>query len=96
MRTSPLLGLGTDLGVLILCAVLFAGSRDCLAKYYTRTGRLVGQVAEKDGDAMTNGNHHEQEGGAAHEPQPGKKPDGKPEAMKKAEPAKVKPTTSAK
>ena len=96
VKSSPLLGHGTDLGALILCAVLFAGARDTLAKYYQRTSRLIGHVAEKERDVMTNGNHHEQEGGAAHEPQPGKKPDGKPEAMKKAEPAKAKPTASAK
>src|ERR1044072_6418789 len=28
MHTSSLLGIGTDLGVLVLCATLFAGSRD--------------------------------------------------------------------
>jgi hypothetical protein len=64
MRTSPLLGFGTDSGVLILCAVLFAGSRDALAKYYLRTGRLIGQVAEKDSDVMTNGNHVEESAGS--------------------------------
>lgn len=47
MNTSPFLGVGTDLGVLILCAILFAGSRDSLAKYYQRAGQLVGDVAEK-------------------------------------------------
>ncbi|HVV70327.1 MAG TPA: hypothetical protein VHI52_02330 [Verrucomicrobiae bacterium] len=57
MNSSPLLGFGTDLGAIVLCAVLFAGSRDTLAKYYSRTSRLMGQVAEKDGDVMTNGNH---------------------------------------
>jgi hypothetical protein len=46
-RTVPFLGLGTDLGMLILCLVLFVASRDALAKYYTRTGRLVGEIAEK-------------------------------------------------
>ena len=42
LATSPLLGPGTDLGVLVLCAVLFVGSRDALLKYYARTGKLVG------------------------------------------------------
>jgi hypothetical protein len=53
-------GPGTDLGMLTLAAVLFAASRDALAKYYTRTARLVGQVAEKAarGDSMFNGNDH--------------------------------------
>ena len=95
VKSSPLLGHGTDLGV-ILCAVLFAGARDTLAKYYQRTSRLIGQVAEKDGDVMTNGNHHAQEAGAAHEPQSAKKPASKTEAMTKPEQAKAKPTTSAK
>jgi hypothetical protein len=42
LRTSPLLGLGTDIGMLILCAVLFAGSRDALAKYRNRSRQLAG------------------------------------------------------
>jgi hypothetical protein len=96
MRTSPLLGLGTDLGVLILCAVLFAGSRDALAKYYTRTSRLIGQVAEKDSDVMTNGNHHAQEAGATQEPQSVKKPVSKTEAMTKPEQTKAKPNATSK
>lgn len=41
LRTSSLFGFGTDLGVLILCAVLFAGSRDALTKYRNRTRQLV-------------------------------------------------------
>ena len=48
LKTSPFLGVGTDLGVIILCAVLFAGSRDALAKYYHRAGQLVGEATEKD------------------------------------------------
>lgn len=44
--TSPLFGVATDVGVAILCAVLFAASRDALAKYYTRTSRLFGQSAQ--------------------------------------------------
>jgi hypothetical protein len=46
--TFPLLGRGTDLAVIILCAALFAGSRDTLAKYYQRSNQLVGLVAEKE------------------------------------------------
>jgi hypothetical protein len=62
LKTSSLLGLGTDLGVFILCAVLFSGSRDALWKYRSRSGQLVGQVAGKDftGDEMTNGIDHNQ------------------------------------
>jgi hypothetical protein len=43
METSAVLGVGTDLAVFILAIVLFAGSRDSLAKYYARTSRLMGQ-----------------------------------------------------
>jgi hypothetical protein len=46
--TSPLLGVGTDLGIFILCLVLFAGSRDALAKYYSRTERLVGRLSQEE------------------------------------------------
>ena len=45
VEKSSLLGVGTDLGVLIVCATLFAASRDALSKYYTRTGRLLGRDA---------------------------------------------------
>lgn len=63
MTTSPLLGIGTDLGVVIICAVLFAGSRDALSNYYAGTTRLVGRVAEKDlGNDMTNGRGHDSVG----------------------------------
>ncbi len=96
MRTSPLLGMGTDLGVLILCAVLFAGSRDALAKYYSRTGRLIGQVAEKESDVMTNGNHHEQEAGATSVSNATKKPERKAETLIKSPQVKGKPTSTAK
>jgi hypothetical protein len=60
MGTLSFLGLGTDLGVLIVSAVLFSASRDALAKYYSRTGRLLGQVAEKKNgeNSMFNGNDH--------------------------------------
>jgi len=63
LKTSPLLGIGTDLGVVIICAVLFAGSRDALSNYYAGTTRLVGRVAEKDlGNDMTNGRGHDSVG----------------------------------
>lgn len=41
------LGLGTDFVVLIIGIALFAASRNALANYYTRTGRLVGELPEK-------------------------------------------------
>lgn len=46
-ETIPFLGWGTDVALLTLSLVLFAASRDALAKYYSRTGRLIGRVAEK-------------------------------------------------
>ena len=60
MQTSPILGTGTDLGMVILIAVLFVSSRDAMQKYYSRSQRLLGQIAEKglSGDIMYNGNHH--------------------------------------
>jgi hypothetical protein len=75
-ETLPLLGMGTDLGVLILCAVLLAGSRDTLTKYRQKLGRVLGPVAEKDseGDAMTNGADHHAGGGAS-KPNPESKPE---------------------
>jgi hypothetical protein len=42
LRTESLLNFGTDLSILILCAVLFAGSRDALIKYRNRSRQLVG------------------------------------------------------
>jgi hypothetical protein len=97
-NASPLLGVGTDLGVFILCAVLFAGSRDALKKYYNRTGRLVGHVAKKDldGNFMFNGNHHETEGGAAPKPRPEVKPVVKTDAAGKNDQSKAKLTPPAK
>lgn len=79
--TLPLLGPGTDLGVLILRAVLLAGSRDTLTKYRQRLGRVLGPVAEKGlkGDPMTNGADHHA-GGAA-----------KPSAEAKPETVAAKP-----
>jgi hypothetical protein len=42
LGTDPLLNFGTDVGVLVLCAVLFMGSRDALTKYRNRSRQLVG------------------------------------------------------
>ncbi len=95
MGTSSLLGPGTDLGVVILCAALFAGSRDALAKYYARTSRLIGQVAgENSGDFMTNGCHHEEGGGAATSKRPETKPAPKPETPKREPGTKKAPNPS--
>lgn len=55
-RTVPFLGLGTDLGMLILCAALFAGARDTLTKYRRRIRQVLGLIAEK-------GKSHDQRNG---------------------------------
>ena len=47
MQTSSLLGPGSDMAFFLLVVVLFAGSRDSLVKYYTRTTRLMGTKIEK-------------------------------------------------
>lgn len=98
LKTSSLLRFGTDLGVFILCAVLFAGSRDALAKYRHRSGQLVGQLAEKDdaGEVMTNGIDHNQGHGTSGTTPPDKKPAGKPEAVPKPAPDKAKEKQPAK
>jgi hypothetical protein len=64
MEWLPFLSAGTDAGVLILCTVLFLGSRDALLNYYAGTARLLSHTAEKGftGDAMTNGRGHESVG----------------------------------
>jgi hypothetical protein len=92
MHTLPFLGVGTDLGMLILSFVLFAASRDALAKYYTRTGQLVGKAAEKglNGVAMFNGNHAESGGGPSATTNPQAKPVSKPEAADKQPAASTK------
>jgi len=95
LQTSPLLGFGTDLGVAFLCLVLFLGSRDALSKYRLRAGQLIGQVAEKDGDAMTNGiDHHG--GGATVTKDREPKPQQKPAPESKPPQAEAKETQSPK
>jgi len=66
-HTSSLLSVRTDLGMVLLLLVLLAASRDALAKYYSRTRQLLGEIAEKGfiGDTMYNGiGHHEEKGGS--------------------------------
>jgi hypothetical protein len=77
LGTSPSLGTWTDTGVLVLCAALFAGSRDALSKHRSRSIQLVGQTVFSNprGKPMTNGIDHN--GGAAGHPQ-SPKPQGKP------------------
>jgi hypothetical protein len=87
--TLPFLGVGTDLGMLIVSAVLFAASRDALAKYYLRTGRLIGRVAatEFSGENMYNGNDHD---GGHKEPAPKQPAETKPH-QKPQTPSTAKP-----
>lgn len=40
-QTSPLLGFGTDLAMLVMSAVLFAGARDALRRYRKRSQQLL-------------------------------------------------------
>lgn len=42
LGTLPALGIGTDVGLVVVAAVLFAASRSALTNYYTRTRRLIG------------------------------------------------------
>jgi hypothetical protein len=82
------LGVASDIGVVVVCAALFAGSRDALSKYYARTEQLIGQIPLKGSDkVMTNGCHHE-EGGAPAKKQPQAKP--QPKRESKPEPNKLK------
>jgi hypothetical protein len=92
LRTSPLLRFGSDVAVLILCAVLFAGSRDALEKYRSRCGQLVGQIALRDltEEAMTNGIDHNQGSGNTSKPATGQKGPNKPKVAPK--PSEHKPT----
>jgi hypothetical protein len=94
--TSPLLGIGTDIGMFILCAALFAGSRDSLTKYYARTSRLIGETMNKGSDAMTNGNHPDGDGKPSIKPRPDTKPERKPEPSPKPEQDKTKAKQSGK
>jgi hypothetical protein len=85
LKTSSLLRFDTDVGVLILCAVLFAGSRDALSKYRGRSVQLIGQVTfnHSDGEVMTNGIDHNQGGGTSGKPPVEPKPETKPERTNK-------------
>ena len=98
MGTLPLLGPGTDLGALILCAGLLAGSRDALMKYRQRAGRLLDPVAEKGslGYPMTNGIDHHGGGGAPSRPRPESKPETKAVAPAKPIEAKSKEGVASK
>jgi hypothetical protein len=98
MGTSPFLSIGTDVSVLVLCLILFAASRDALAKYYSRTGRVIGHSEEAvlRGEAMYNGNHHEEESGASQRPKPAAKPAAKPPPAPKPQQEKGKTSQSQK
>jgi hypothetical protein len=91
MHTTALFGVGTDIGVIVLCAVLFFASRDALTKYYARTARLIGRGHAGDtptgNRTMYNGNHQESGAGtsAKNDPRPKQeaaKPSANPEQPK--------------
>ena len=95
MRTSSLLGLGSDFFIVILCATLFMGSRDSLSKYYARTSQLMGTLTRKGGAAMTNGNQHEFGGGTSNTPRAKPNTQSKPESRAKPKedtPRKAQPS----
>ena len=83
LKTSPLLGYGTDLGALLLCAVLLAGARDALTKHRQRVACVLGEFAEKEDQAMTNGIDHHGSGTEAKKPSQAK-PSDKGQAQGKA------------
>jgi hypothetical protein len=64
--TFGFLSVWTDLGMAVVLVVLFFASRNALAFYYTRTGRLIGQA--ELGDVMFNGNDHGGSGGHTGQP----------------------------
>jgi len=92
MNTLPFLGARTDVAVLILCIVLFVGSRDALLNYYAGTGRLLGRNAAKGstGDPMTNGRDHDHAASASvSSTQAGAKSENKPAVPTKPDSAKA-------
>jgi hypothetical protein len=95
LQTSPLLGIGSDLGAVFLCVVLFLGSRDTLWKYRVRANQLIGQATEKDGEIMTNGLDHHGSGSTSRKDRAAM-PQGKPRPETKPTPAAVKGTQPSK
>ena len=94
---SPLLGLGTDVGMLLIAAALFAGSGDSLSKYRVRSKQLIGLTAVNfsNGELMTNGIDHNQ-GNDAHSGKPsGPLKKTKPKVTSKSQ-ASPKATTQEK
>lgn len=86
LTPSLFLRVPTDLGVVILCVVLFAGSRDALVKYRSRSSQLNERVALTDleGEAMTNGiDHNQGNGDSSKRGIDPKKTAGKPEGQAK-------------
>ena len=83
---------GIDIAVLILCAVLFAGSRDALEKYRQRTSLLVGPISPylSKGEVMTNGIDHHAGSSSKADKAPAQQKTGKPHA-----PAKPKASQSS-
>jgi len=91
--TSSHLTLGTDAGVMVLCTVLFAGSRDALGKFRMRSQLLAGQVANNfwNGEIMTNGIDHNSGGSNSSEKAtaPAKAKKNKAEVVPKPQPVQA-------
>ncbi len=65
-RVLPRLGLVSDIGIIVLSLVLFAGSRDALFKYRSRIKQLSLETPGNsfEDDVMTNGIDHNQGSGS--------------------------------
>ncbi|MFT3784764.1 MAG: hypothetical protein QM770_01180 [Tepidisphaeraceae bacterium] len=87
-------GVSTDAAVLLICLVLFVGSRDTLTKFRSRVDQLIGsadpvdRAAEEGGSTMANGIDHPK-------PNPADKP-AAPGTTKGAPPATSKPDSPKK
>jgi len=90
LKPSPLLSIGTDVGVLILCSVLFASSRDALSKYRSRITQLIQHEPLSGDEIMTNGIDHSH--GPATSPKPKAAPKTPDTSKEKPKPSQVKPT----
>ncbi len=95
-HSSPLLGAATDVGVIILCAVLFVGSRDSMSKYYSRTSRVIGKLPEEGDEKMTNGNHPDDVSSGVTRPPMGTKQPPKPAPHRKPNWKKARAESNAK
>jgi hypothetical protein len=88
---TPSVRLGMDIAMLILCAVLFAGSRDALEEYRERSSQLAGPISPyfSEGEAnVTNGIDHHAGSSNKADKAPAQQKTDKPQAPAKPQPAK--------